>query len=106
MKSENCKVILVEPYFELNTPNVIARETGGEVVIMPSSVEGAKGVVGYFELLDHDLAHLSKAFQSEPWRRGCGRHGNGGIKEQGIRHLSTDPAATGSRPSDRGERVA
>jgi hypothetical protein len=43
MKSENGKVILVEPYFELNTPNVIARETGGEVVIMPSSVEGAKG---------------------------------------------------------------
>lgn len=66
MKIRNVKVILVEPYYEMNTPNLIARETGAEVVIMPSSVEGAKGVVGYFDLLDHDLALLSKAFQSKP----------------------------------------
>jgi zinc/manganese transport system substrate-binding protein len=66
MKSENVKVILVEPYFKLNTPNAIARETGAEVVIMPSSVGGAKGVSDYFQLLDHDLALLSKAFQSQP----------------------------------------
>jgi zinc/manganese transport system substrate-binding protein len=66
MKSENVKVILVEPYFELNTPNAIARETGADVVIMPSSVGGANGVSDYFQLLDHDLALLSRAFQSQP----------------------------------------
>jgi ABC-type Zn uptake system ZnuABC Zn-binding protein ZnuA len=66
MKSENVKVLLVEPYFELKTPNEIARETGAEVVIMASSVEGAEGVVNYFQLFDHDLALLSKAFQSKP----------------------------------------
>jgi zinc/manganese transport system substrate-binding protein len=66
MKSENVKVILVEPYFELNTPHAIARETGAKVVIMPSSVGGAKGVDDYFQLLDHDLALLSRAFQSQP----------------------------------------
>jgi ABC-type Zn uptake system ZnuABC Zn-binding protein ZnuA len=66
MKSQNVKVILVEPYFEVNTPNTIAQETGAEVVIMPSSVEGAKGVDDYFKLFDHDLALLSRAFQSKP----------------------------------------
>jgi zinc/manganese transport system substrate-binding protein len=66
MKSENVKVILVEPYFELNTPKEMARKTGGEVVIMPSSVGGAKGVSDYFQLFDHDLALLSRAFQSKP----------------------------------------
>jgi len=66
MKSQNVKVILVEPYFKLNTPTAIARETGAEVVIMPSSVEGAKRVVGYFELFDHDVALLRRAFQSKP----------------------------------------
>lgn len=65
MKSENVKVILVEPYFELNTPNAISRETGAEVVIMPSSIEGAKGVIDYFSLIDYDLALLSRAFQAE-----------------------------------------
>jgi len=66
MKSENAKVILVEPYFELNTPNAIARETSAEVVIVPSSIEGAKGVVDYFALFDHDLSLLQKAFQAKP----------------------------------------
>jgi zinc/manganese transport system substrate-binding protein len=66
MKSEHAKVILVEPYFELNTPNMIARETGAEVVIMPSSIEGAKGVAGYIALIDHDLALLSQALQGKP----------------------------------------
>jgi len=66
MKSANAKVILVEPYFELNTPNAIARETGAAVVIMPSSVEGAKGVADYFQLFDHDLALLERAFRSKP----------------------------------------
>jgi len=66
VKRENVKVILVEPYFELNTPNAIARETGAKVVIMPSSIGGAKGVDDYFQLLDHDLALLSRALQSKP----------------------------------------
>jgi hypothetical protein len=66
MNSGNAKVILVEPYFELNTPNAIARETGAEVVIMPSSIDGAKGVVDYFGLLDHHLTLLKRAFQAKP----------------------------------------
>jgi zinc/manganese transport system substrate-binding protein len=65
MKSQNAKIILVEPYFELNTPNMIARETGAAVVIMPSSVEGAKEVGGYFAVIDHDLALLREALSAK-----------------------------------------
>ena len=66
MKSENVRVILVEPYFELNTPNAIARETGAEVVVMPSSVGGEKETDNYFQLFDYDLALLTQAFHSKP----------------------------------------
>jgi len=66
MKRDNVRIILVEPYFELNTPKAIARETGAEVVVMPSSVGGAKGVADYFELFDYELALLTRAFQSQP----------------------------------------
>lgn len=65
MKSERVRVILVEPYFDLNTPNAIARETGAEVVVLPSSVGGEKGVDNYFQLLDHNLGRLTGAFQSQ-----------------------------------------
>jgi zinc/manganese transport system substrate-binding protein len=40
MKEQNIKLILVEPYFDLKTPNSIARETGAKVLVMPPSVGG------------------------------------------------------------------
>ena len=64
MKRENCKVILVEPYFDLKTPQSIGRETGAQVVVYLPSVGGEKEVTTYFELFDYDIALLTKAFQS------------------------------------------
>jgi len=64
MKRENAKVILVEPYFELKIPNSIARQTGAEVVVMPSSVGGERGITSYFQLFDYDLELLSKALKA------------------------------------------
>lgn len=64
MKRENVKIILVEPYFDLKTPNAIARDTGAQVVVMPPSVGGEKEITDYFKLFDYDLALLIKAFQA------------------------------------------
>src|SRR6266849_7884320 len=64
MKRENCKIILVEPYFDLKTPQSIARETGAQVVVYLPSVGGVKEVTTYFQLFDYDIALLTKAFQS------------------------------------------
>jgi zinc/manganese transport system substrate-binding protein len=64
MKRENCKVVLVEPYFDLKTPNSIGRETGGKVVQYLPSVGGEKDVTDYFKLFDYDIDLLTKAFQA------------------------------------------
>ena len=64
MKRENCKVILVEPYFDLKTPNAIARDTGGTVVVLMPSVGGEKEITDYFKLFDYDIAKLKQAFDS------------------------------------------
>jgi zinc/manganese transport system substrate-binding protein len=64
MKRENVKVILVEPYFDLKTPNSVARETGAQVVVLMPSVGGEKEVTDYFKLFDYDIALLTKAFQA------------------------------------------
>jgi zinc/manganese transport system substrate-binding protein len=61
MKSENAKIILVEPYYELSTANAIAQATGARVIVLPSSVGGAKGVNDYFQLFDYDLGALAHA---------------------------------------------
>jgi zinc/manganese transport system substrate-binding protein len=64
MKKENCKIILVEPYFDLKTPNSVASQTGGKVVQYLPSVGGEKEVTDYFKLFDYDIDLISKAFQA------------------------------------------
>lgn len=64
MKQEGVKLILVEPYFDLRTPNSIARATGGKVVVMLPSVGGVKDVTNYFQLFDYDIGLLAKSFQA------------------------------------------
>jgi len=55
MKRQNVKLVLVEPYFDLKTPNAIGRETGAHVLVMPPSVGGVKEVTDYFKLFDYDI---------------------------------------------------
>src|SRR3989441_6782303 len=64
MKREPCKIVLVEPYFDLKTPNSIGRETGAKVVVYLPSVGGEKDVTDYFKLFDYDIDLLIKAFQA------------------------------------------
>ncbi len=64
MKRENCKIVLVEPYFDLKTPQSIGRATGAQVIVYLPSVGGEKQVTNYFELFDYDIGLLIKAFQA------------------------------------------
>ena len=62
MKRENVKIILVEPYFDLKTPNSIASMTGARVVVMMPSVGGKPEITDYFKLFDYDINLLKQAF--------------------------------------------
>ena len=63
MKRQNVKIVLVEPYFDLKTPNAIGRETGAQVLVMPPSVGGTKEVTDYFKLFDYDINLLVEAIK-------------------------------------------
>jgi len=63
MKKDNIKLVLVEPYFDLKTPNSIGRATGAEVLVMPPSVGGVKEITDYFKLFDYDLNLLVNAIK-------------------------------------------
>jgi ABC-type Zn uptake system ZnuABC Zn-binding protein ZnuA len=64
MRRDAIKVILVEPYFDLKTPNAVARETGAQVVVLMPSVGGEKEITDYFKLFDYDIARLKQAFDA------------------------------------------
>jgi zinc/manganese transport system substrate-binding protein len=63
MKRQNVKLVLVEPYFDLKTPNAIGRETGAEVLVLPPSVGGVKEITDYFTLFDYDINLLVNAIK-------------------------------------------
>ncbi len=63
MKRQNVKLVLVEPYFDLKTPNAIGRETGAQVLVLPPSVGGVKEVTDYLSLFDYDINLLVTALK-------------------------------------------
>jgi zinc/manganese transport system substrate-binding protein len=63
MKRQNVKLVLVEPYFDLKTPNSIGLQTGAKVLVMPPSVGGVKETSDYFALFDYNINLLVDALK-------------------------------------------
>jgi ABC-type Zn uptake system ZnuABC Zn-binding protein ZnuA len=61
MKQQHIRIILVEPYFDLKTPNAIARDTGAAVLVLPPSVGGVKEAKDYIALFDVNIRLLTAA---------------------------------------------
>lgn len=61
MKRQKVRIVLVEPYFDLKTPEAIGRETGARVLVMPPSVGGVKEITDYLKLFDYDVNLLVAA---------------------------------------------
>lgn len=63
MKRQGVKLILVEPYFDLKTPESIAREVGGKVMVLTPSVGGVKEAGNYIALFDYNVNLLTAALK-------------------------------------------
>jgi ABC-type Zn uptake system ZnuABC Zn-binding protein ZnuA len=63
MKRLGVKVILVEPYFDLRTPQAIGRDTGAEVLVLPPSVGGVPEATDYIKLFDVAVNKLADALK-------------------------------------------
>ena len=64
MKRQNIKLIIVEPYFDLKTPNAIARDTGATVLVVPPSVGGVKDTGDYIRLFDYNVNLLASSLKT------------------------------------------
>jgi len=63
MKRQNVKILIVEPYFDLKTPQSIGRETGAKVLVLLPSVGGEKEITDYIKLFDYDVNLLVSAIK-------------------------------------------
>ncbi|HXH07776.1 MAG TPA: metal ABC transporter substrate-binding protein [Vicinamibacterales bacterium] len=58
MRRLGVKIIIVEPYFDLRTPNAVARDTGATVLVLPPSVGGVDAARDYLSLFDYNLSRI------------------------------------------------
>ena len=64
MKRQNVKILLVEPYFDLKTPQLDRpRDRARKVLVMPPSVGGVKEITDYIKLFDYDVNLLVAAIK-------------------------------------------
>jgi zinc/manganese transport system substrate-binding protein len=63
IREKNVKLLIVEPYFDLKTPNKVARETGAKVLVLFPSVGGEEDIKTYIDLFDRDIEVLTDAIR-------------------------------------------
>ena len=61
MKQQNVKAIIVDPFYDLKVPRMLAERTGAKLLVLPSSVGGVKGVDNYVGLIDYNVKTLRSA---------------------------------------------
>ncbi len=55
IKRLGVKIMFVEPYFDLRTPEAVSRDTGARVLVMAPSVGAEKEITDYIKLFDYDI---------------------------------------------------
>lgn len=63
MKAQGVKLIVVEPYFDLKTPQSIVSQLGGKVLVLAPSVGGEKEATDYIKLFDYNVGLVAGALK-------------------------------------------
>jgi ABC-type Zn uptake system ZnuABC Zn-binding protein ZnuA len=63
MKRDNIKIIINSPYFTTEDANLVARNAGGKVVTLATSVAAYDNIKTYIDLFDYDVAQLVSSLQ-------------------------------------------
>jgi zinc/manganese transport system substrate-binding protein len=61
IRRTGAKVIVMEPYYDRRTADFVAQRTGIQVLVLPPSVGGQRGVTDYIQLMQYDVAQLAAA---------------------------------------------
>ena len=63
MKRDQIKIIIVSPYFTTESADLVARNTGGKVVTLATSVAADEQIKTYFDLFDYNISQLLQALR-------------------------------------------
>jgi ABC-type Zn uptake system ZnuABC Zn-binding protein ZnuA len=61
VKRTGAKAIVMEPFYDRKVADLVAKQTGIKVLMLPPSVGGARGVDDYISLMKYDMDKLADA---------------------------------------------
>jgi zinc/manganese transport system substrate-binding protein len=61
MRRTGARVIIMEPFYDRKTADLVASRVGGKVLILPPSVGGVKGLNDYVSVMNYDITQLASA---------------------------------------------
>lgn len=61
VKRTGAKAIVMEPFYDRKVADLVAKQTGIKVLILPPSVGGVKGIDDYIQLMKYDMSQLANA---------------------------------------------
>jgi len=63
MKRDHIKIIIISPYFTAESAELVARNSGGKVVTLATSVGANDRIKTYFDLFDYNISQLLEALR-------------------------------------------
>jgi ABC-type Zn uptake system ZnuABC Zn-binding protein ZnuA len=63
IKANNIKVVISSPYFTTSSSDVVAKQTGVQVLTLATSVQAFDSIRDYFDLFDFNIKQLTAAFK-------------------------------------------
>jgi zinc/manganese transport system substrate-binding protein len=61
MKRTGAKTIIMEPFYDKKQADFVAKETGAQVLVLPPSVGGIRGLNDYLSVMNYDIQQVAKA---------------------------------------------
>lgn len=63
VKRTGAKIIVMEPFYDRKVADLVAKQTGVTVLILPPSVGALKGIDDYIQLMKYDMSRLANALR-------------------------------------------
>jgi zinc/manganese transport system substrate-binding protein len=63
MKEQKIRLLIAEPFSDRRVAELVAREAGAKLLVLPPAVGGVKGVNTYLDLFEHNVAAIANALR-------------------------------------------
>jgi ABC-type Zn uptake system ZnuABC Zn-binding protein ZnuA len=59
IRRTGAKVIIMEPFYDRRTADLVAQRSGARVLVLPPSVGGVRTITDYIQLMQYDVAQIA-----------------------------------------------